>query len=57
MQRSRGKERKDKKAFIKEQCKGVEENNAKGKTRDRFKNIGDKKVYWDTWQCLTGTCN
>ena len=43
MQRSRAKERKDKKAFINEQCKEVEENNAKGKTRDLFKNIGDTK--------------
>ena len=43
MQRSRAKERKDKKAFINEQCKEVEEKNAKGKTRDLFKNIGDTK--------------
>ena len=37
------KERKDKKAFINEQCKEVEEKNAKGKTRDLFKNVGDTK--------------
>ena len=41
MQSSRGKERKDEKAFINEQSKEVEENNGKGKTRDLFKNIGD----------------
>ena len=43
MQRSRAKERKDKEAFINEQCKEVEEKNAKGKTRDLFKNMGDTK--------------
>ena len=41
MQSSRGKERKDEKAFINEQSKEVEENNGKGKTRDLFRKIGD----------------
>jgi len=32
--------RRDKKAFLSEQCKEIEENNRMGKTRDRFKKIG-----------------
>ena len=32
--------RKNKKAFLKEQCKEVEGNNKMGKTRDLFKKIG-----------------
>ena len=35
--------RRDKKAFLNEQCKEVEENNRTGKTRDLFKKIGDIK--------------
>ena len=35
-------ERRDK-AFLNEQCKEIEENNKMGKTRDRFKKIGDTK--------------
>ena len=35
--------RKDKRAFLNEQCKEMEENNRKGKTRDLFKKIGDIK--------------
>ena len=35
--------RRDKKAFLREQCKQVEENNRIGKTRDLFKKIGDIK--------------
>ena len=35
--------RRDKKAFLSDQCKGIEENNRMGKTRDRFKNIRDTK--------------
>ena len=35
--------RRDKKAFLSEQCKGIEENNRKGKTRDLFKKIRDTK--------------
>ena len=35
--------RRDKKAFLSDQCKEVEENNRMGKTRDLFKEIGDTK--------------
>ena len=35
--------RKDKKAFLSDQCKEIEENNRMGKTRDFFKKIGDTK--------------
>ena len=31
--------RRDKKAFLSDQCKEIEENNRMGKTRDLFKNI------------------
>ena len=34
--------RRDKNAFFSEQCKQIEENNRKGKTRDLFKNIRNK---------------
>ena len=32
--------RRDKKAFLNEQCKEIEENNIMGKTRDLFKKLG-----------------
>ena len=35
--------RRDKKDFLCEQCKEIEENNSMGKTRDLFKKIGDTK--------------
>ena len=35
--------RRDKKAFLSDQCKEIEENNRMGKTRDSFKKIGDIK--------------
>ena len=35
--------RRDKKAFLSDQCKDIEENNRKGKTRDLFKKIRDTK--------------
>ena len=35
--------RRDKKAFLSEQCKETEENNRTGKTRDLFKKIRDTK--------------
>ena len=35
--------RREKEAFLKEQCKKIEENNGMGKTRDFFKKIGDIK--------------
>ena len=33
--------RRDKKAFLSDQCKEIEENNRMGKTRDLFKKTGD----------------
>ena len=44
--------RRDKKAFISDQCKEKEENNRKGKTRDLFKKIRDTKV---TFHAKMGT--
>ena len=41
MQSSR--EQRDKKAFLSEEWKEIEENNRTGKTRDVFKEIGDIK--------------
>ena len=35
--------RRDKKAFLRDQCKEVEENNGMGKTRHLFKKIADTK--------------
>ena len=35
--------RRDKKAFLSDQCKEIEENNRMGKTRDLFKKTGDTK--------------
>ena len=37
------KARRDKKAFLSDQCKEIEENNRMGKTRDLFENIKDTK--------------
>ena len=37
------KARKEKKAFLSEKCKEIEENNRMGKTRDLLKKIGDTK--------------
>ena len=37
------KARRDKKAFLSDQCKDIEENNRMGKTRDLFKKIRDTK--------------
>ena len=36
-------ERRDKKAFLSDQCKEIEENNRMGKTRNLFKKIRDTK--------------
>ena len=38
--------RRDKKAFISDQCKEIEENNRMGKTRDLFKKIRDTKGHF-----------
>ena len=35
--------KRDKKAFLNDQCKEIEENNRMGKTRDLFKKIRDSK--------------
>ena len=40
--------RRDKKAFLSEQCKEIEENNRMGKTRDVFKKIRDSKGTFHT---------
>ena len=44
--------RDNKKAFLSEQCKEIEENNRMGKTGDLFKKIGDTK---GTFQTKSGT--
>ena len=40
--------RRDKKAFLSDQCKQIEENNRMGKTRDLFKKIRNTKGTFDT---------
>ena len=44
--------RRDKKAFLRDQCKEIEENNRMGKTRDFFKKIRDIK---GTFHATMGT--
>ena len=44
--------RRDKKAFLSDQCKEIEENNIMGKTRHLFKKIGDTK---ETFHSNMGT--
>ena len=44
--------RRDKKAFLSDQRKDIEENNGMGKTRDLFKKIRDTK---GTYHCKMGT--
>ena len=42
--------RRDKKAFLSDQCKEIEENNRIGKTRDLFKKIRDTKgTFHERW--------
>ena len=43
--------RRDKKAFLSDQCKEIEENNRMGKTRDLFKNMRDTKGTFHTKIC------
>ena len=43
--------RRDKKAFLRDQCKEIQENNRMGKTRDLFKKITDTK---GTFHAKTG---
>ena len=44
--------RRDKTAFLSDQCKEIEENNRMGKTRDLFKKIRDTK---ETFHAKMGT--
>ena len=44
--------RKDKKAFLSDQCKEIEENNRKGKTRDLFQKI---RVNKGTFYAMMGS--
>ena len=46
--------RRDKKAFLGDQCKEIEENNRIGKTKDLFKKIRDTK---ETFHAKMGTIN
>ena len=46
--------RRDKKAFLSDQCKEIEENNRMGKTRDLFKKIKDTK---GTYHANVGSIN
>ena len=39
--------KRNKKAFLSDHCKEIEENNRMGKTRDLFKKIRDTKGTWD----------
>ena len=42
--------RRDKKDFLIDQCKEIEENNRMGKTRDLFKKIRDtKRIFMQRW--------
>ena len=41
----------DKKAFLSDQCKEIEENNRMGKTRDLFKKIRDTKGTFHEKMC------
>ena len=42
--------RRDKKVFLSDQCKEIEENNRMGKTRDLFKKIRDtKETFMQRW--------
>ena len=44
--------RRDKKAFLSDQCKEIEENNRMGKIRDLFKKIRDTKGTFHAKMCL-----
>ena len=47
--------RRDKKAFLSDQCKEIEENNRMGKTRDPFKKIRDTKETFYAKMCSIKT--
>ena len=44
--------RRDKKAFLSDQCKEIEENNRMRKTRDLFKKIRDTKGTFHAKMCI-----
>ena len=46
--------RRDKKAFLSDQCKEIEENNRMGNTRDLFKKIRDTKGTLGNISCKDG---
>ena len=46
----------DKKAFLSDQCKEIEENNRMGKTRDLFKKIRDTKGTFHAKKCYAKEC-
>ena len=46
MQSSKELARRDKKAFLSDQCKEIEENNRRGKTSDLFKKIEIPREYF-----------
>ena len=46
--------RKDKKAFLSDQCKEIEENNRMGKTRELLKKTRDTKRYQEKISCKDG---
>ena len=41
--------RRDKKDFLSDQCKEIEENNRMGKTRDLFKKIRPREHFMQRW--------
>ena len=49
------KARRDKKAFLSDQCKEIEENNRMGKSRDLFKKIRDTKGTFHAKMCSIKT--
>ena len=53
MQSSKEQEGRDKKAFLRDQCKEIEENNRIGKTRDLFKKVRDTKGRFHEKMALT----
>ena len=46
--------RRDKKAFLSDQCKDIEENNRMRKTRDLFKKIRGNQMYQGNISCKDG---
>ena len=46
IQSSKEQQVRDKKVFLSDQCKEIEENNRMGETRDFFKKIRDTNISW-----------